>query len=83
MVGQSMGIASAKIYSDAPLYYRGNGFALGSMVVGILVTAALMGFLTKRNAMKLAAQGLEEAIAKRVLNIEEIQDDHPDFFYYI
>jgi hypothetical protein len=83
MVGQSMEIASAKIYSDAPLYYRGNGFSLGGMVVGIIVTGALMVFLTTRNAMKLANQHLEEAITKRVLNIEEIQDDHPDFFYYI
>lgn len=29
--------------------------------------------------MKLANQHLEEAITKKVLNIEEIQDDHPDF----
>lgn len=83
MIGQSMGIASAKVYSDAPRCYRGNGFALGAMVVGIIVTAVFMIFLSKKNAMKVANQGSEEAIARRVLTIEEIQDDHPDFFYYI
>jgi hypothetical protein len=83
MIGQALGIASAKIYSDAPRYYRGNGFALGGMVVGIISTGGLMILLTKKNVAKLANIGSEEAIARRVLTIEEIQDDHPDFFYYI
>jgi hypothetical protein len=31
---------------------------------------------------KLARQGSDEASAERRMTIKEIQDDHPDFFYY-
>jgi hypothetical protein len=83
MIGQTMGIASAKAYRDAPRYKRGNGFALGGMLIGVVGTGSLMVFLKKKNVAKFDNQGSEEAIARRTMTIEEIQDNHPDFFYYI
>jgi hypothetical protein len=83
MLGQCMSIASAQVYTDAPLYNRGNGFALSSMIVGFIITAVFMHYLSQINAKKLALQGSEEAAAIRGKTIEEVQDMHPDFFYYL
>lgn len=81
--GQSMALAGSEVYSDAPYYYRGNGFALGAMVIGLINAVVLMAFLTRKNAAKRAAQNSDEAIARRQFSLEEIWDDHPDFFYYL
>jgi hypothetical protein len=83
MLSQCMSIASAEVYSDAPLYNRGNGFSLGSMVVGFITTAIFMVYLGRLNRNKLARQGSQEAALTRGKTIEEIQDAHPDFFYYL
>lgn len=83
MLGQCMSIASAQVYTDAPLYNRGNGFALSSMIVGFIITVIFMRYLSQLNAKKLALQGSEEAAAIRGKTIEEVQDMHPDFFYYL
>ena len=83
ILGQCMSIASAHVYADAPLYNRGNGFALGSMIVGFIITAAFMHYLSQLNAKKLALQNSEEAAAIRGKTIEDVQDMHPDFFYYL
>ena len=83
MLGQCMSIASAQVYADAPLYNRGNGFSLGSMVVGFTITAIFMIYLGHLNKNKLARQDSEEAALTRGKTIEEIQDAHPDFFYYL
>jgi hypothetical protein len=83
MLGQCFAVAGSQNYSDSPYYYRGNGFALGMMVAGFILTGLFMWFLMAKNAAKRAAQGSEEAAAKRGLTIEEIQDAHPDFMYYL
>jgi hypothetical protein len=83
VVGQSMALAGTEVYSDPPHYYRGSGFALGAMVIGLLSTVLLMIFLARKNAAKVAAQDSDEAIARRGLGLEEIWDDHPDFYYYL
>jgi hypothetical protein len=83
MLGQCTSIASAQVYSDAPRYNRGNGFSLGSMVVGFILTAVFMYYLSQLNAGKLARQDSEEAAAIRGKTIEEVQDNHPDFFYHL
>jgi hypothetical protein len=44
MVGQTMGIASAKAYSDV-FYNRGNGFALGSLIVRTISTGVLIIYI--------------------------------------
>ena len=83
MIGQLFSIASSENYSDPPYYYRGNGFALGFMVVGFILTGIFISFLHKKNVAKVAAQGSAEAAAKRSMTVEEIQDAHPDFMYFL
>jgi hypothetical protein len=83
MIGQAMSNASAQVYSDAPYYTRGNSFSLAFMILGFILTAAFTWYLARMNAKKLAVQGSDEANDKRGMNIEEIQDEHPDFFYYL
>lgn len=83
MLGQCMSIASAEVYSDALLYNRGNGFSLGSMTVGFIITAIFMMYLGHLNREKLARQDSQEAVLTRGKSIEEIQDGHPDFFHYL
>lgn len=83
MVGQCFSIASTQNYSDPPYYSRGNGFALAWLIVGGILTGIFMWFLARKNAAKVLAQGSEDAAAKRGMSIEEIQDRHPDFMYYL
>lgn len=82
-VGQSLAIGGTEIYSDPPHCYRGNGFALGACVVGIIATIGLLFHLRAKNAHKLRNQNTEEAARVRALGIEEVWDDHPDFFYVL
>jgi hypothetical protein len=81
--GQCFSIASAEIYSDAPHYYRGNGFVLGAIVVGIAVSLLLRWYLIKENKRKKSNQGSDEAARTRVMDIDHIGDAHPDFTYYL
>lgn len=83
MTGQAMSIASAQVYTDAPHYTRGNSFSLAFTALGLILMAVFMWYLARINAEKLANQGSEEVNAKRGMDIEEIQDEHPDFFYYL
>lgn len=83
MTGQAMSIASAHVYTDAPYYTRGNSFSLAFTVLGLILTAVFVWHLARINAEKLVNQGSDEANAKRGMDIEEIQDEHPDFFYYL
>ena len=83
MIGQAMSIASAQVYSDAPYYTRGNSFSLSFTILGAMLTGVFVWYLARMNAKKLADQGSDKASAKRGMNIEEIQDEHPDFFYYL
>ena len=83
MLGQVLSIASAHNYSDPPNYYRGNGLTLGTMVLGFVLTGVFIKYLADKNKGKLQAQGTEAAAAARSLGIEEIQDAHPDFMYYL
>lgn len=83
MLGQCFSIASSHAYSDAPYYTRGNSFILAFMVAGFLLTGVQVVILKRRNIVKVAAQGSPEAAAVRHLGIEEIQDAHPDFMYYL
>ena len=82
-VGQSLAIGGTEIYSDPPHYYRGNGFALGACVVGIIATIGLLFHLRAKNTYKLQNQNTEDAARARALGIEEVWDDHPDFFYVL
>ena len=83
MLGQLFSIASAQNYSDAPKYYRGNGLALGMTVVGFILTAYLIRYIAAKNASKRLAQESDQAAAARQFGVEEIQNEHPDFMYYL
>jgi hypothetical protein len=64
MLGQCMS-ASAQVYADAPLYNRGNGFSLGSMIMGFVITAIFMIYLGRLNRNKIARQDSGEAALAR------------------
>lgn len=83
MSGQLFSIASSYAYSDPPYYHRGNGLALAALVTGFVLLGIQIRLLMKRNKAKVAAQGSAEVAAKRTLGVEEIQDAHPDFMYYL
>ncbi|KAL1962679.1 hypothetical protein VTN77DRAFT_9313 [Rasamsonia byssochlamydoides] len=83
MFGQCFSIIGVEVYSDPPHYYRGNGFALGAMVVGIITTLLFQLYLHRRNLQKARNQHTEAAQRMRVLGVAEVGDDHPDFFYYL
>lgn len=83
MFGQCFSIASLHIYSDSPHYYRGNGFVLGVMVVGIVVTGLLRLYLMGENKRKERDGDSDGAAQMRTMSIDEIGDAHPDFMYYL
>lgn len=83
MSGQCFGIAASYAYSDPPYYRKGNGYALAFNVVGFVLTFVQIRLLMRRNAKKLAAANTPEVAALRLLGVEEIQDGHPDFLYYL
>ena len=81
--GQSCAVAGTEAYSDGPRYRRGNGFAFGAVTVGIIVSGLLQLWLARQNSRKRREQYTEKAATLRPLGIEEIWDDHPDFFYQL
>jgi hypothetical protein len=62
-------------------YTRGNSFSLAITGLGCTLAAAFTWYLARMNAEKLA--GSDEASAKRHMTIEDIEDEHPDFLYYL
>lgn len=83
MFGQCFSIASAEIYSDAPHYYRGNGFVLGAMVIGAVTAFLLRWYLGRENRKRERDRASDEAMRSRMMDIEEIGEAHPDFVYYL
>lgn len=83
MVAQSMNIAAAQIYSDPPHYYRGNGFILGVVVLGLCAAITLWFYFTRLNRLKEQNRDSDEARQMRALDIETIGDAHPDFVYWL
>jgi len=83
MIAQCFSIASSHAYVDPPYYVPGNSFALAMMVMGFVLSGVQIRLLMRRNKAKVAAQGSVEAAAQRRLGVEEIQDEHPDFIYYL
>jgi hypothetical protein len=80
--GQSFALLGAEIFNDAPKYYRGKGLSLGAMVVGAIVTVVFLLYLRHLNDRKRRNQDSEEAAEQRVLGVEDVCDDHPDFIYW-
>lgn len=83
MVAQCFVILATKIYSDPPHFHRGNGFSFAFSVTGFVVAGLFQLYLMKKNARKRECQNLPEANIRRTMSIEEIMDDHPDFFYFL
>lgn len=82
MVGQAFSIVATEIYSDPPRYYSGNGFALGSAVIGFCTCLLLMIKLQRANRQKRAAADSDTSNSLRLLSVEELGNEHPDFYYY-
>ena len=81
--GQCFVIMGTEVYSDAPYYHRGNGFAFAFSVAGAIIAGVFILYLRWKNLQKKQNQGTAEAATMRASGIEEIMDDHPDFFYYL
>ena len=50
---------------------------------GVCVSGILIKLLMRRNRKKVLEQDSPEAVEKRALGAEDIQDGHPDFMYYL
>ena len=83
MVAQCFSIAATQIYSDPPTYYRGNGFALGSAMVGFCTCVVLVLRLQHLNRQKKGAAESDANNRLRSLSVEQLGNDHPDFYYFI
>ncbi|KAF2171485.1 hypothetical protein M409DRAFT_18602 [Zasmidium cellare ATCC 36951] len=83
MIGQCFALMATELYSDPPRYYRGNGIALRSAVVGFCTSAVLVVKLKHANEQKTRVASLELARRQRLLSIEELGNEHPDFYYFI
>lgn len=81
-IAQCLSIAGTQVYSDPPHYYRGNGFALGSSVIGGIAVILLFFDLKNENAKKRRDSDSEYAQSQRPLGIEDIGNKHPDFYYF-
>lgn len=83
MVAQTLNIAAAQIYGDEPHYYRGDGFVLGVVVLGLTAAVTLRFYFKRLNRKKEENRHSEEARRARALDIETIGDAHPDFVYWL
>ena len=81
--GQCLSIAGSEAFKNPPHYYGGEGFSLGMMALGFCTSAANYVYLRRQNAIKIRDQGSEEAARLRQLNVEQISEHHPDFFYFL
>jgi len=81
--GQCCAIGGTQAYSDAPLYRRGNSVALGTSLLGIIGAFGCRLYLQEQNKRKMAEQYSDQSAELRVLSIEDISDNHPDFFYQL
>ncbi|KAJ9643658.1 hypothetical protein H2204_001803 [Knufia peltigerae] len=83
MVGQSFSIAGSMVFDSPPTYRKGKIFALSFALLGMLVAALLMGYLHVQNHKKRQNQHTPDARERRRMDLEEICEDHPDFFYWL
>lgn len=83
MVGQAFSVAGSLVFNAPPTYRKGKIFALSFSALGVLVAACLMVYLSWQNRKKRANQYSPEAEEKRRLSLEEIFEEHPDFFYWL
>jgi len=81
MTGHMCAIAVSFAFRDAPHYFTGKGLGLASSAVAAMAAPAMIAYLKRQNANKLANKDSPEAAALRAKSIEEIYDAHPDFMY--
>jgi hypothetical protein len=81
MVAQVFSIVGTQVYSDPPHYYRGNGFALGATVLAGICVLLLYIDLKSQNSKKRRDTDSAAARALRPLGVEEVGNNHPDFYY--
>lgn len=81
MTGHVCAIAVSFSFHDAPLYFTGKGLGLASSSIAAILAPALIMYLTRQNAKKMANKDTPEAAVLRAKSVEEIYDGHPDFIY--
>lgn len=83
MIGQCLVIAATQIYSDAPKYRRGNSFALGATIVGLILVVGLRFYLVFLNKKNEEARQNNEITRVESLDPEGLGTRHPDFTFYL
>ena len=83
MFGQTFSVAASLVFDPPPTYIKGKIFALCCSGVGILLGCSLMLYLHLQNATKRREQLTPEAQEKRQMDLEDIFEEHPDFFYWL
>jgi hypothetical protein len=81
MTGHVCAIAVSFSFRDAPYYFTGKGLGLASSAIAAMLAPAMIMYLKRQNAEKLANKHTAEAAILRGKSIEEIYDGHPDFMY--
>ncbi|GAB5587371.1 hypothetical protein Unana1_02271 [Umbelopsis nana] len=83
MLGDAFTLVVTLLFNTPPLYILGNAFVLGTVAVLFVSTATAMLLMSRLNKAKAAIASTAEAALLREKSIEEIGNDHPDFYYTI
>ncbi|CAK7207189.1 hypothetical protein SEUCBS139899_009997 [Sporothrix eucalyptigena] len=80
IISQCVSIGANQAYDDPPYYRKGQSASLGMCAAGLVFTVLTRLYMQYANKKKLAMPE-EEKAALRGKSIEELGDEHPDFFY--
>lgn len=81
MVGQVIGIVVNLLFNTPPYYITGIAVVLGLLALSALSSMTAIIWLHVQNKKKKEAQQTEGIENMREMSIEDIGNDHPDFFY--
>jgi MFS family permease len=81
IVSQLIAMAGSFAFTDPPYYRKGLGASLGMVAMTGVVSVLLMVYLRAMNARKTREQRTEKAAELRDKSIEEVGNNHPDFFF--
>jgi hypothetical protein len=79
MIGQCLSIAGNEAYQDAPFYRKGLAASLGMLGLELIAVLGTSYYLKWRNYKKELEKNSPEADQKRLIDIDIIGADHPDF----
>lgn len=83
MIAQIIGVVVNLLFNTPPYYITGISVVLALIGVAMLASLSAVFWLRLQNKRKREAQHTTEVEDKREMSIEEIGNEHPDFFYTI